>query len=124
MPSDGAEGPVSRSSRDARASASRSPTRCALALVAGQMRPGVLYSAPMLAGQFGCLATPIREAMLDLVKEGLVVAVRNKGFRVTELSNTELDEISDLRTLIELTDAGEVARRCDAAWCPGWRSCG
>jgi DNA-binding GntR family transcriptional regulator len=88
------------------------------ALVAGQMRPGVLYSAPALAGQFGVSATPIREAMLDLVKEGLVVAVRNKGFRVTELSDTELDEISAIRILIESPTVGELARRRDSGMVP------
>ncbi|HET8614625.1 MAG TPA: GntR family transcriptional regulator [Actinomycetales bacterium] len=88
------------------------------ALVSGQMRPGVLYSAPALASQFGVSATPIREAMLDLVKEGLVIAVRNKGFRVTELSDTELDEISAIRTLIEAPTVGEVARLCDDAMAP------
>jgi DNA-binding GntR family transcriptional regulator len=88
------------------------------ALVAGQMRPGVLYSAPALAGQFGVSATPIREAMLDLVKEGLVVAVRNKGFRVTELSDTELDEISAIRILIEPPTLGELARRRDSGMVP------
>jgi len=88
------------------------------ALVSGQMRPGVLYSAPALASQFGVSATPIREAMLDLVKEGLVVAVRNKGFRVTELSDTELDEISAIRTLIEAPTVGAVARHCDEAMVP------
>ena len=88
------------------------------ALVSGQMRPGVLYSAPALAAQFGVSATPIREAMLDLVKEGLVIAVRNKGFRVTELSDSELDEISEIRTMIEAPTVGRVAHRCDDAMVP------
>jgi DNA-binding GntR family transcriptional regulator len=72
------------------------------ALVAGQMRPGVTYSAPALAAQFGVSPTPVREAMLDLAKEGLVEVVRNKGFRITELSDRDLDEITDLRALIEI----------------------
>jgi len=83
------------------------------ALIAGQMRPGVLYSAPTLAAEFGVSATPVREAMLDLVKEGLVEPVRNKGFRVTELSEKELDEISALRELIEVPTVADIARRCD-----------
>ena len=62
------------------------------ALITGRMKPGVLYSAPALAEMLGVSATPVREAMLDLVKEELVVAVRNKGFRVTEVSDRELDE--------------------------------
>lgn len=72
------------------------------AVISGDLRPGVVYSAPSLAAQFGVSATPVREAMLDLVKEGLVEAVRNKGFRVTELSEVELDEITQLRALIEV----------------------
>src|SRR5258708_10515794 len=40
------------------------------ALVAGELQPGVIYSAPGLAEQFGVSATPVREAMLDLVKDG------------------------------------------------------
>ncbi|MGN6686098.1 MAG: GntR family transcriptional regulator [Actinomycetales bacterium] len=85
------------------------------ALVAGEMRPGVTYSAPSLAAQFGVSATPVREAMLDLAKEGLVEPVRNKGFRVTELSDRDLDEITELRSLVEVPTVGAIARRHDAA---------
>jgi DNA-binding GntR family transcriptional regulator len=73
-----------------------------VALITGEMRPGVVYSAPVLAAQFGVSATPVREAMLDLAKEGLVEAVRNKGFRVTELSDRDLDELTHIRALIEV----------------------
>ena len=40
------------------------------ARVAGEMVPGVTYSAPVLAERFGVSATPVREAMLDLINEG------------------------------------------------------
>ncbi|GAA3233618.1 GntR family transcriptional regulator [Actinocorallia longicatena] len=79
------------------------------ALVAGEMRPGVIYSAPVLAERFGVSATPVREAMLDLVKEGLVSVVRNKGFRVTALSERDLDEITELRALIEVPTVAKIA---------------
>src|SRR6266498_4641721 len=72
------------------------------AMISGQLEPGVVYSAPTLAAQFGVSPTPVREAMLDLAKEGLVEVVRNKGFRITELSDRDLDEITDLRALIEI----------------------
>lgn len=84
------------------------------ALVAGEMRPGVVYSAPVLAERFGVSATPVREAMLDLAKEGLVTAVRNKGFRVTELTARDLDEITAVRTLIEVPTVGKVAESVPA----------
>lgn len=88
------------------------------ALVAGHMRPGVLYSAPALAEKFAVSATPVREAMLDLASEGLVEAVRNKGFRVTELTDQELDEISQLRALIEVPTVRDIAARCDSSMAP------
>lgn len=83
------------------------------AIVSGEMRPGVLYSAPSLAGQFGVSATPVREAMLDLVKEGLVESVRNKGFRIVEIGEAQLDEITELRTLIEVPTVKRLAARVE-----------
>ncbi len=83
------------------------------ALVTGQMRPGRVYSVPVLATQFGVSATPIREAMLDLVKEGLVEPVRNRGFRVTELNDKALDDITELRALIEVPTVAEIASYAD-----------
>lgn len=81
-------------------------------LITGRMRPGELYSAPRLAAEFGVSATPVREAMLDLVSEGLVEVVRNKGFRVTELSEHELDAMAELRGLVEPPVMAMVAESC------------
>lgn len=81
------------------------------AIVAGELRPHVVYSAPALAAQLGMSATPVREAMLDLAKEGLVETVRNKGFRVIELAAAELDELTELRLLLEVPSARALARR-------------
>lgn len=79
------------------------------AVISGELRPGVVYSAPSLAGQFGVSATPVREAMLDLAGEGLVDVVRNKGFRVTELSEKDLDDLCELRALIEVPTVRRIA---------------
>ena len=53
------------------------------AIIAGTLKEGTLYSAPALAAAFGVSATPVREAMMDLTREGLVETVKNKGFRIT-----------------------------------------
>jgi DNA-binding GntR family transcriptional regulator len=79
------------------------------ALISGQLRPGVLYSAPMLGDMFKVSATPVREAMLDLVREGLVEVQRNKGFRVTELSEQQLDHFAQVRLMLEVPTMGDVA---------------
>ncbi len=79
------------------------------ALVSGTLRPGVVYSAPGLAERFGVSATPVREAMLDLAQAGLVEAVPNKGFRVTELTERELDEYTAIRAMLEPPTVASVA---------------
>jgi DNA-binding GntR family transcriptional regulator len=79
------------------------------ALVSGELRAGVVYSAPGLAERFGVSATPVREAMLDLAKAGLVEAVPNKGFRVTELTERDLDEYTAIRALLEPPTVASVA---------------
>jgi len=72
------------------------------AVVAGELQPGEVYSAPSLAAQFGVSATPVREAMLDLVREGLIQTLPSQGFRVRELTEQDLDEINHLRALLEV----------------------
>lgn len=73
----------------------------ASAIVSGEMAPGELFSAPTLAQRFEVSTTPVREAMLNLEKRGLVEAVRNKGFRVTGVSAEELQDIVDVRLMLE-----------------------
>jgi DNA-binding GntR family transcriptional regulator len=80
------------------------------ALLSGELRPGVVYSAPVLAVEFGVSATPVREAMLDLAKEGLVEAVRNKGFRMIGMTERDLDDVTEVRALIEIPATLAVAR--------------
>ncbi|MYU15745.1 FCD domain-containing protein [Streptomyces sp. SID8361] len=82
------------------------------ALISGDLKAGEVYSAPSLAGRLGVSATPVREAMQDLAREGMVEVVRNTGFRVTELSDRELDELAEIRTFIEVPAMGLVAENC------------
>jgi DNA-binding GntR family transcriptional regulator len=88
------------------------------AVITGQMMPGTIYSAPALAAQFGVSATPVREAMLQLAKEGLVTTVRNRGFQIREPSERELDEVTEIRLLVEVPatlKAAQNLRPADAA---------
>lgn len=61
-----------------------------------------LLSAPAPAAELGVSATPVREAMLDLTREGLVGAVRTKGFRITGMTERDLDGFTEIRSLVEV----------------------
>lgn len=92
------------------------------AIISGELAPGTLVSVPTLAGQFAVSATPVREAMLDLEQRGFVVSVRNKGFRVTEVSEQDLKEIIELRQLIEAPAMRSLAATFPLETLPHWRA--
>jgi DNA-binding GntR family transcriptional regulator len=80
-------------------------------IVTGDLEAGRVYSAPRLGAQLGVSATPVREAMLDLVKEGLVRTVRNKGFEVLAPSPAALHDILEVRLLLEVPTVRRLAER-------------
>ncbi|MCK4207602.1 GntR family transcriptional regulator [Brucella pituitosa] len=84
-----------------------------LRLVSGDLAPGQIYSAAALAAELGVSNSPVREAMLTLVNQGLMETVRNRGFRVTPLSNTERQNIYDLRVLLEIPSMSKLATMND-----------
>src|SRR5690606_8605969 len=66
-------GPIIRDMDPIRPSQSlrdRVESTLAAAIISGEMPPGELYSAPVLAARFQVSATPVREAMLNLEKRG------------------------------------------------------
>ncbi len=71
------------------------------AIITGELAEGSLVSAPSLGQALGVSATPVREAMMDLSREGLVETVKNKGFRITSMSDKDLDDLAQIRLLIE-----------------------
>src|SRR5690349_19897850 len=79
------------------------------AVISGQLTPNQVYSAPILAEQFGVSPTPVREAMIQLANDGLMESVRNKGFRVRQPSDVELDELAELRMLLEVPIVRRIA---------------
>ncbi|MFE9763651.1 GntR family transcriptional regulator [Streptomyces sp. NPDC005808] len=85
------------------------------ALVAGELAPGEVYSAPVLGERFGVSATPVREAMQQLALEGAVEVVPNRGFRVVERGTGELAELAEIRALIEVPVMLRLARTVPAA---------
>jgi DNA-binding GntR family transcriptional regulator len=84
------------------------------ALVAGELTPGEVYSAPALGERFGVSATPVREAMQQLALEGAVEVVPNRGFRVVVRGARELAELAEIRALIEVPVVLRLARTVPA----------
>lgn len=79
------------------------------ALMSGEMEPGKIYSANALAVQLGVSNSPVREAMMALSANGLLEVVRNRGYRVVEMTTQDQHEVYDLRLLNEVPAIGRTA---------------
>ncbi|HUH40260.1 MAG TPA: GntR family transcriptional regulator [Castellaniella sp.] len=71
-------------------------------LLSGEFGGGTLLRQEQLAQEYGVSRMPVREALRQLDSEGLVVMQTNRGATVSELSLAEIDEIFDLRVVLEL----------------------
>ncbi|HWM75835.1 MAG TPA: GntR family transcriptional regulator [Nocardioides sp.] len=78
-------------------------------IIAGTLAPDTLISIGTIAKQLEISATPVREAVLKLAQEGLVEVVKNRGFRVRVPTDKELDDIVELRLVLEVAAMRRVA---------------
>ncbi|GAA2044869.1 GntR family transcriptional regulator [Streptomyces carpaticus] len=83
------------------------------AVIDGRYRPGERLDPVELAREFGCSRTPIREALQDLERSGLVRIRPKQGTYVTQLSVPELAERFEVMAELEGMAARLAARRIE-----------
>jgi DNA-binding GntR family transcriptional regulator len=84
------------------------------AIIGGMLHPGERLKEEQLARELGTSRTPVREALRVLQSEGLIVATPNRGAAVRSYRLAELEEMYDLRALLEGHAAGRAAERITA----------
>lgn len=70
-------------------------------IVNGQLKPGEKLKLNHLKQAYGASVTTLREILNRLAVEELVSAEGQRGFTVAEVSDRELRDLADLRTLLE-----------------------
>jgi DNA-binding GntR family transcriptional regulator len=71
------------------------------AILTAALPPGARLRQEKLAEVFGTSRIPVREALRALEYEGLVTSMPRRGFTVTELDADDIEEVYDLRILLE-----------------------
>jgi DNA-binding GntR family transcriptional regulator len=71
------------------------------AIAAGELRPGERIRQEEVAAALGVSVAPVREALATLEQEGQVTYLPRRGYFVAELGLAELEEIYELRRLLE-----------------------
>jgi DNA-binding GntR family transcriptional regulator len=80
-------------------------------IVSGRSGPGTMYSVPSLASELGVSTTPVREALLELSHRGMIAPMRNRGFKVKASSLEDLENLFELRELLERFALVNIARQ-------------
>jgi DNA-binding GntR family transcriptional regulator len=83
-------------------------------IVLNELPPGTLLTELGLAAELACSQAAVREALLRLEGEGLVLRAGRQGTTVTDLDRDTAAEILDLRRRMELRGARRAARRVAA----------
>lgn len=74
-----------------------------------ELLPGTRLVDSQLAEDFGISRTPLRDAIRKLVEEGLVVSnPAKKGFYVYQPSAKDIDEVFELRQILDILAATKV----------------
>jgi len=84
------------------------------AIAQGRIPPAARLFEVSLAREMGTSRAPVREALGQLEREGLVVKEPNRGARVVELTEEIVREVASLRGLLEGFAASLAAKRLTA----------
>lgn len=79
-------------------------------ILEGKLFMGEIYSELGLARSFGISRTPVREALLKLAAENLIIFHPRKGVSVNYFSKEDIENLFELRQAIEETAVQKMAK--------------
>jgi DNA-binding GntR family transcriptional regulator len=85
------------------------------AIFSGQFSPGERLTEEHLAKTLGMSRTPIREALHKLESEGLISPLATRGFVAAQDSRDEVDELFEIRAVLEGYALRIISERIDEA---------
>ena len=85
-------------------------------LLCGRLEPGARLRLGEIQLRYGLGLSPVREAMMRLASEGLVVAERQRGFSVASISLDELHDVTRTRERIEALAIRDAIAHGNVDW--------
>ncbi len=80
-------------------------------IITGGLEPGELHNEKRLAEALGVSRTPVREALLELSREGMVAFVPGKGVEIFKIKAEQVREVFEIRKIIEGYILKKIASR-------------
>lgn len=86
------------------------------AIISGELQAGSKINLEKARQAFNVSLSPLREGLARLISDGLVEFEDNRGYRVSPISLTNLEEITSLREQLEVFALRESMRIGDVDW--------
>jgi DNA-binding GntR family transcriptional regulator len=77
-------------------------------ILSGQWKIGELYNEKAIATDLGISRTPVREALLELASQDLIIFLPRRGLMVNRFSRRDVDEIFEVRKAIEMAAVEKI----------------
>ena len=85
-------------------------------------KPGDIFNEKEFAANMGISRTPVREAVLRLSNEGLLVVMPRRGTFVSHISMADVRDMYQVRKILEPQIAYIAAQKCDKDIVKQWRN--
>jgi DNA-binding GntR family transcriptional regulator len=80
-------------------------------IILGEFAPGQRLVETVLAERFAVSRGPVRTALMELARVGLVTSIARRGMYVTTFDRSDIDELVDVNCALERMAAREAAER-------------
>ena len=85
--------------------------KCQELIGSGKLVPGQLYSEVAMSKQLGISRTPLRTALQQLERDGLIIRLPQRGFYVYEFKEKDIEELFAIRKAIEGFAVEHIAKK-------------
>jgi DNA-binding GntR family transcriptional regulator len=79
-------------------------------ILSSQWKIGELYNEKAIAADLGISRTPVREALLELASQDLIIFLPRRGLMVNRFTRRDVDEIFELRKAIEMAAVEKIVK--------------
>ena len=91
-------------------------------IVSGKRKPGEIFEEKRFAAQLGVSRTPVREAVLRLAREGLLVIMPRRGTVISNISMEDIRQLYEARVMLEPQILRIAAKRADKNTLARWKA--
>lgn len=84
-------------------------------MISCRLPPGLEIRENELAARFGVSKSPVRDALMRLEREGLVITLPRQGYRVSPVSLADVQDMFHLREALERACMERIVRRATDA---------